>query len=96
MTTSTWANHHGIEWHYDYCQRRDTGKVFAIRLEVGETGRGLTGAYGPVTAWQVSHIDLLDYPYDDMPELVAWLRTHRDQWLLTIGRWTNADGNSPF
>lgn len=92
MTTWTWTDHHGVEWQYDWCQRKDTGQVFAIREVLGV----VTGAYGPLTLWQIVNMDLLDFPYDDAPELTAWLRDHEDQWGLSVHRWTNPDGSRPF
>jgi hypothetical protein len=94
---NTWIDAHDVEWHYDWCQRKDTGHVYAIRMGIG-TGMvgGINGAYGPLTEAQVEHVDLLDYCYDDDPALVAWLRAHPRDWRLSLRRWLNPDGSTPY
>lgn len=50
-----WTDHHGVTRDYDWCQRKDTGQVFVVRQEVPGGGAPLvvTGAYGPLTLWQL-------------------------------------------
>jgi hypothetical protein len=90
--TWKWTDHHGVVRHLDYCQRKDTGEVFAVR----EIRGMIMGAYGPLTLRQLETVDLLDFPYDDAPELVAWLCDHPGRWGYSVHRWTNPDGSRPF
>jgi hypothetical protein len=90
--TSSWTDHNGVEWYLDWCQRKDTGEVFAVREVLGV----VSGAYGPLTLRQLETVDLLDFPYYDAPELVAWLRDHPGRWGYSVHCRTNPDGSRPF
>jgi hypothetical protein len=60
------------ETTYQYWRHRESGAIFAVRMERGE----VTGFYGPIVADDLHPGDLPLYPYDGSKEALEWLWEH--------------------